>query len=76
MASRQQLAEMTKNFRKLGDTDKLEQLKSVIRAYQEEIDHLTSRSKHAEGAYLSITKMLTSAVDPVPYLVACSVCVL
>lgn len=70
LKSRKKLAETTKGFRKLADSDKITAVGGLLRAYQEEIDSLTKRAKFAENAFFMLYKGLYAAPDPVPSLEA------
>ncbi|KAI8975931.1 hypothetical protein BDB01DRAFT_853441 [Pilobolus umbonatus] len=66
LVSRKKLAEQTREFKKMPDENKLQQFKSLLKAYQSEIDHITKRTKYAESAFLSVYKTLADAPDPTP----------
>uniref|UniRef100_M4BYV2 Protein CASP n=1 Tax=Hyaloperonospora arabidopsidis (strain Emoy2) TaxID=559515 RepID=M4BYV2_HYAAE len=67
--SRKKLAETTRQFRRLtSDTDKTVALGPLLKAYQEEIDHLTRRAKFSETAFFQLYKGLYAAPDPAPAL--------
>lgn len=66
--SRKKLAETTKNFRRLGDAEKIAAVGGLLRAYQEEVDHLTRRAKFSENAFFMMYKELYAAPDPVSSL--------
>ncbi|KAI6098987.1 CASP C terminal-domain-containing protein [Pisolithus croceorrhizus] len=66
--SRKGLAERTKEFKRIPDDEKLNSFKGLLKAYQQEIDGLTRRSKVAESAFLNIYKVLAEAPDPYPLL--------
>ncbi|KAI6157475.1 CASP C terminal-domain-containing protein [Pisolithus tinctorius] len=68
--SRKGLAERTKEFKKIPDDEKLNSFKGLLKAYQQEIDGLTRRSKVAESAFLNVYKVLAEAPDPYPLLEA------
>ncbi|KAI9572274.1 CASP C terminal-domain-containing protein [Boletus coccyginus] len=68
--SRKGLAERTKEFKKIPDEEKLNAFKGLLKAYQQEIDNLTKRSKVAESAFLNVYKVLAEAPDPYPLLEA------
>lgn len=70
LKSRKKLAETTKTFRKLPDTEKVSAAGGLLRAYQEEIDNLTKRAKYAENAFFMLYKGFFAAPDPVPSLEA------
>ncbi|CAI5731778.1 unnamed protein product [Peronospora destructor] len=67
--SRKKLAESTKQFRRLAlDTEKAAGAGPLLKAYQEEIDHLTRRAKFSENAFFQLYKGLYAAPDPAPAL--------
>ncbi|GMF21469.1 unnamed protein product [Phytophthora lilii] len=69
--SRKKLAETTKHFRRLAtDADKAAGAGPLLKAYQEEIDHLTRRAKFSENAFFQLYKGLYAAPDPAPALAA------
>ena len=55
-------------FKKIPDESKVEAIKSLLKAYQGEIDQLTRRSKVSESAFLNAYKLLAEAPDPYPLL--------
>lgn len=65
---RKALADKTKEFKKIPDAEKLNAFKSLLKAYQTEIDSLTKRSKASENAFLHVYKVLAEAPDPYPLL--------
>ncbi|KAJ2843220.1 hypothetical protein GGI22_007285, partial [Coemansia erecta] len=68
LQERRKLAERTKEFRMLDDSEKLADFKPLLRAYQNEIDSLTKRMKYAENGFLRVFKSLNDAPDPQPFL--------
>jgi len=64
LASRKQLAEQTRDFKKLPNDEKLAKFKFLLKAYQNEIDNITKRSKVSETAFLNVYKLLLEAPDP------------
>ncbi|KAL4074255.1 CASP C terminal-domain-containing protein [Scleroderma yunnanense] len=68
--SRKGLSEKTKEFKKIPDNEKLNSFKGLLKAYQQEIDALTRRSKVTESAFLNVYKVLADAPDPYPLLEA------
>ncbi|KAK7005732.1 Golgi membrane protein [Favolaschia claudopus] len=70
VVGRKALADKTKEFRKLPETEKVEAFKGLLKAYQSEIDSLTKRSKASENAFLDVYKALAEAPDPYPLLEA------
>ncbi|KAI5867164.1 CASP C terminal-domain-containing protein [Durotheca rogersii] len=67
---RKDLAQKTKDFRKLDDATKLVEIKSLLKAYQTFIDLLTNHSKSTNSAFLQIYSALENAPDPYPLLEA------
>lgn len=56
-------------FKKLPDEpEKFNAIKTLLKAYQSEIDSLTRRSKSSETAFLHVYKLLAEAPDPYPLL--------
>ncbi|KAF7361668.1 Golgi membrane protein [Mycena venus] len=70
VVGRKALADKTKEFKKLPESEKVEAFKSLLKAYQAEIDSLTKRSKASENAFLDVYKVLAEAPDPYPLLEA------
>ncbi|KAI0780119.1 CASP C terminal-domain-containing protein [Fomes fomentarius] len=70
VVGRKALADRTKEFKKIPDEEKLTAFKTLLKAYQTEIDNLTKRSKFAENAFLNVYKVLAEAPDPYPFLEA------
>lgn len=66
--NRKNLASKTKEFRKLPDEDKLEQLKGVLKLYQNEIDSLTTKQKKIESYFFDFYREIAEAPDPKPLL--------
>ncbi|KAI0515399.1 CASP C terminal-domain-containing protein [Xylaria bambusicola] len=67
---RKDLAQKTKDFRKLDDATKLTEYKSLLKAYQTFIDLLTNHSKATNSAFLQVYSALENAPDPYPLLEA------
>ncbi|KAJ7072141.1 CASP C terminal-domain-containing protein [Mycena amicta] len=70
VVGRKALADKTKEFKKLPESEKGEAFKGLLKAYQAEIDSLTKRSKASENAFLDVYKVLAEAPDPYPLLEA------
>ncbi|KAI0374103.1 hypothetical protein BV20DRAFT_1033504 [Pilatotrama ljubarskyi] len=70
VVGRKALADRTKEFKKIPDEEKLTAFKTLLKAYQTEIDNLTKRAKTAENAFLNVYKVLAEAPDPYPLLEA------
>ncbi|CAE6403371.1 unnamed protein product, partial [Rhizoctonia solani] len=68
VVGRKSLADKTKEFKKLPEEEKLEALKGLLKAYQNEIDALTKRCKSSDNAFLGVYKLLAEAPDPYPLL--------
>ncbi|KAF2148400.1 hypothetical protein K461DRAFT_232763 [Myriangium duriaei CBS 260.36] len=67
---RKDLAQKTKDFRKLDDAGKLTEIKSLLKSYQNFIDLVTNQSKTINSAFLSAYTPLSEAPDPYPLLEA------
>lgn len=67
---RKDLAQKTKDFRKLDDATKLTEVKGLLKAYQTFIDLLTNHSKSINSAFLQAYTSLSEAPDPYPLLEA------
>ncbi|KAL7795019.1 CASP C terminal domain-containing protein [Trichoderma ceciliae] len=67
---RKDLAQKTKDFRKLDDATKLTEIKVLLKAYQTFIDLLTNHSKSVNSAFLKAYTSLSEAPDPYPLLEA------
>lgn len=70
LVSRKDLAQKTKDFRKLDDASKLAEFKSLLKAYQTFIDLLTSHGKTTSSAFLQLYSSISEAPDPYPLLEA------
>ena len=56
-------------FKKLpDDAEKFNAIKTLLKAYQSEIDSLTRRAKMSETSFLNVYKLLSDAPDPYPLL--------
>ncbi|KAJ4302116.1 hypothetical protein N0V88_002252 [Collariella sp. IMI 366227] len=67
---RKDLAQKTKEFRKLDDASKLTEIKGLLKAYQTFIDLLTNNSKSVNSTFLHAYTALSDAPDPYPLLEA------
>ncbi|KND88510.1 Protein CASP [Tolypocladium ophioglossoides CBS 100239] len=67
---RKDLAQKTKDFRKLDDSTKLTEIKGLLKAYQTFIDLLTNHSKSVNSAFLQAYTSISEAPDPYPLLEA------
>ncbi|GMM30848.1 Coy1 protein [Martiniozyma asiatica (nom. inval.)] len=68
LLSRKALAQATKKFKKLEDSEKLSQFNDLLKLYQGEIDSLNKRNKQVETDFFSIYKSLAEVPDPTPLL--------
>lgn len=74
-ANRKQLADATREFKRstageAADSEYVQAVAALLKRYQEEIDALTRRAKHGEGAFLDLYQQLSEAPDPAPALAA------
>ncbi|KAJ2902305.1 putative golgi membrane protein [Zalerion maritima] len=67
---RKDLAQKTKEFRKLDDASKLSEMKGLLKSYQTFIDLLTTHSKSINSAFLQTYTKFSEAPDPYPLLEA------
>ncbi|KAM7214919.1 CASP C terminal domain containing protein [Rhypophila decipiens] len=67
---RKDLAQKTKDFRKLDDASKLGEIKGLLKAYQTFIDLLTNHSKSINSTFVQTYSALSEAPDPYPLLEA------
>jgi homeobox protein cut-like len=70
LVQRKDLAQKTKDFRKLDDADKLSEVKALLKSYQTYIDLITNQSKAIHSAFLQVYSPLAEAPDPYPLLEA------
>ncbi|KAF9114262.1 hypothetical protein BGX27_011313 [Mortierella sp. AM989] len=68
LAERKKLAELTREFKKIPDQEKLQQFKILLKAYQGEIDSITKREKATSQAFSSVCNTLGQAPDPAKLL--------
>ncbi|RCK55261.1 Protein CASP [Candida viswanathii] len=68
LLSRKNLASKTKEFKKLEDSEKLNQFQKLLKLYQNEIDSLTNKNKTVENYFFGIYRNLAEAPDPRPLL--------
>lgn len=67
---RKEVAQKTKDFRKLDDAGKLAEYKAILKAYQTFVDLLTAHGKESSSAFLQLYTTLSEAPDPFPLLEA------
>ncbi|EXJ61919.1 homeobox protein cut-like protein [Cladophialophora yegresii CBS 114405] len=70
LLERKELAQKTKEFRKLEDAAKLTEYKSLLKSYQTFIDLITGHGKTSSSAFLQLYQPLSEAPDPFPLLEA------
>lgn len=70
LVQRKDLAQKTKDFRKLDDASKLAQIKDLLKAYQGYVDVLTNHNKTINSAFMQAYSPLSEAPDPYPLLEA------
>jgi homeobox protein cut-like len=70
LVERKELAQKTKDFRKLDDAGKLLEHKALLKSYQIFIDLLTNHGKTTSTAFLQVFSSLSDAPDPFPLLEA------
>ncbi|KAL1955070.1 hypothetical protein VTO42DRAFT_9059 [Malbranchea cinnamomea] len=70
LVQRKDLAQKTKDFRKLDDATKLAEYRGLLKSYQAFIDLLTSHGKTSSSAFLQLYSALSEAPDPYPLLEA------
>ncbi|KAF3397935.1 Protein CASP [Penicillium rolfsii] len=70
LVQRKELAQKTKDFKKLEDEAKLLEYKGLLKAYQSFIDLLTNQGKASSSSFLQLYSSLSEAPDPYPLLEA------
>jgi homeobox protein cut-like len=70
LVQRKDLAQKTKDFRKLDDASKLSEIKDLLKAYQTYVDVLTNHNKTINSAFMQAYSPLSEAPDPYPLLEA------
>ena len=70
LVQRKELAQKTKDFRKLDDAEKLVEIRDLLKAYQSYVDILTNHNKAINGAFMQTYSPLSEAPDPYPLLEA------
>ncbi|KAJ5224598.1 uncharacterized protein N7469_008101 [Penicillium citrinum] len=70
LVQRKDLAQKTKDFKKLDDEAKLAEHKGLLKAYQSFIDLLTNQGKTSSSSFLQLYSSLSEAPDPYPLLEA------
>lgn len=70
LVQRKDLAQKTKDFRKLDDASKLAEIKDLLKAYQTYVDVLTNHNKTINSAFMQAYSPLSEAPDPYPLLEA------
>lgn len=64
IAGRKGLNDITKLFRSKSKEDQIDMVTELLKAYQEEIDQLSRRSKFSETAFYGLYKAVYEAPDP------------
>ncbi|KAF2119918.1 CASP C terminal-domain-containing protein [Lophiotrema nucula] len=70
LTQRKDLAQKTKDFRKLDDASKLNDFKALLKSYQSFIDLISNQSKTVQAAFFQVYSPLSEAPDPYPLLEA------
>ncbi|KAF8477076.1 CASP C terminal-domain-containing protein [Kalaharituber pfeilii] len=70
LVERKELAQKTKEFRKMDEEGRASEWKGLLKSYQLFIDHLTTQKKATETSFLTIYSALSEAPDPYPLLEA------
>lgn len=70
LVERKDLAQKTKDFRKLEDSAKLVEIKALLKSYQTYIDLISNQSKTVSSAFFQAYSPLSEAPDPYPLLEA------
>ncbi|KAH7066910.1 CASP C terminal-domain-containing protein [Paraphoma chrysanthemicola] len=70
LTQRKDLAQKTKDFRKLDDASKLSDIKALLKSYQNFIDLISNQSKTVQAAFFQVYSPLSEAPDPYPLLEA------
>jgi homeobox protein cut-like len=70
LVQRKDLAQKTKDYKKLDDEAKLSEYKGLLKAYQSFIDLLTNQGKTSSSSFLQLYSSLSEAPDPYPLLEA------
>lgn len=70
LTQRKDLAQKTKDFRKLDDSSKLNDIKALLKSYQGFIDLISNQSKSVQAAFFQLYSPLSEAPDPYPLLEA------
>ncbi|KAE8848937.1 hypothetical protein PTNB73_05306 [Pyrenophora teres f. teres] len=70
LTQRKDLAQKTKDFRKLDDASKLNDIKALLKSYQNFIDLISNQSKTVQAAFFQVYSPLSEAPDPYPLLEA------
>lgn len=70
LVERKDLAQKTKDFRRLDDSVKLGEVKGLLKAYQSYIDLVSNHNKTVSNAFLQAYSSLSEAPDPYPLLEA------
>lgn len=70
LLERKEVAQKTKDFKRLDDVGKLSEYKNLLKTYQGFVDLLTTHGRESSAAFLQIYTALSEAPDPFPLLEA------
>jgi homeobox protein cut-like len=68
ITGRKKLNEATKLFRSKTKVEQAETVHEILKAYQDEIDQLSRRSKSSESAFVTLYKSISECLDPIPVI--------
>lgn len=68
LQERKELAQATKEFKRLDDADRLEAINPLLKRYQSVIDSMNKRGRASESVLLSVWRALIAVPDPTPLL--------
>lgn len=68
LTTRKELAQKTRDFKKLEDAQKLELFNLLLKLYQNQIDEMASKNKKAESYFFGFYRFMAEAPDPRPLL--------
>lgn len=68
LLGRKELATQTKDFKKLTDEEKLENVNQLLKSYQNVIDSMNKKNKNVENLFFKVYRSIAEAPDPKPLL--------
>lgn len=68
LLGRKDLANQTKDFKKLSDDEKIDNFNKLLKAYQNVIDSMNKKNKNVENLFFKIYRSIAEAPDPKPLL--------